>query len=168
MTDPRIVDLRAAIRSLPRRSGIIFRHYHLPCPERRALFKQVAKLAKARGHKLLLADHPMIARQWGADGAHSRSGHRSCGIRTVAVHNRREAAAAKRIGADLILVSPVYATTSHPGAKAIGPRGIGMIAETQRRRTIALGGMTAKRAKLLGALNLYGWAAIDALSLSKG
>lgn len=164
MTDPRIADLRAAIRRLPRRSGIIFRHYHLPRTERRALFRQVAKLAKARGHKLLLADHPMIARQWGADGAHSRSGHRSCGIRTVAVHNRRGAAAAKRIGADLILVSPVYATNSHPGAKAIGARGIGMIAGTQRRQTIALGGMTQKRAKLLGALNLYGWAAIDSLN----
>ena len=104
----------------------------------------------------------MIARQWGADGAHSRSGHRSRGIRTVAVHNRREAAEAKRVGADLILVSPVYATTSHPEAKSIGPLGIALIAGTQRRRTIALGGMTQKRAKLLDALNLYGWAAIDA------
>ena len=110
----------------------------------------------------------MVALQWGADGAHSRSGHRSCGIRTVAVHDAREAAGAKRIGADLILVSPVYATTSHPGAKAIGTLGIALIAGAERKRTVALGGMTEKRAKLLGALNLYGWAAIDALSLSNG
>jgi thiamine-phosphate pyrophosphorylase len=128
------------------------------------LFRQVAKLAKARGHKLLLADHPIVARQWGADGAHDGSAHQSQGIRTVAAHNGRQAARARQIGADLLFVSPVFATRSHPGLRGIGPLGLARIAANQRRRTIALGGMTAKRRKSLSALNIYGWAAIDAFS----
>ncbi len=114
---------------------------------------------------LLLADKPCVARQWGADGAHSRSLHRSQGIRTVAVHNAREAAAAKRLGADLIFVSPVFATQSHPGGHSIGAVGVGRIVGNMRGRTIALGGMTAKRAELLLSLKLYGWAAIDAFRI---
>lgn len=162
MTDPRIEDLSAAIMRLPRGSGIIFRHYELPKRERRALFKRVQKLAKARRHSLLLADRPMIARLWGADGAHDRSGHRSRGVRTVAVHNAREAVQAKRIGAGLMFVSPVFTTQSHPNTQVIGALGVARIAGKKRDSTIALGGMTAKRMKRLRALDLYGWAAIDA------
>ena len=165
MTDPRIVDLMAAIMQLPKGAGIIFRHYELPPGPRRALFRRVQRLANARRHILLLADTPMMARQWGADGAHSRSPYRSVGIRTVAVHNAREAVLAKRLGADLIFVSPVFATASHADARGISAVGVGQIAGGQRRRTIALGGMTAKRAKSLSALKLHGWAAIDAFRI---
>jgi thiamine-phosphate pyrophosphorylase len=164
MTDPRIGDLRAAIRRLPSGSGIVFRHYELAQRGRQALFRVVKTLAAGR-HILLLADKPSVARQWGADGAHSRSPHQSRGIRTVAVHNAREAALAKRLGADLIFVSPVFASRSHPGTRVIGAVGLGQIAGNQRSRTIALGGVTAKRAKSLSALNLYGWAAIDAFRI---
>ncbi len=72
---------------------------------------------------------------------------------------------AKRIGADLIFVSPVFTTQSHPRAHMIGAVGLGRIAGKMRGRTIALGGMNAKRAKSLAALNLYGWAAIDAFRI---
>lgn len=162
MTDPRIEDLDVAIGALPKGSGIIFRHYQLAATQRRRLFKQVQKLAKARRHVLLLADRPLIARQWGADGAHCRSAHRSQGLRTVAVHNLCEATLARQIKADLIFVSPVFATRSHPDARGIGSLGLARIVTKQRNRTIALGGMTAKRMKKLAALNLHGWAAIDA------
>ena len=162
MTDSRIGDLIRAIQLLPQGSGIIFRHYDLEKRDRRALFKRVQKLAKARRHCLLLADRPMIARQWGAIGAHDRSAHRSRGIRTVAVHNACEAMQARRVKADLIFVSPVFATQSHADARGIGRRGLAGIAGKQCNKTVALGGMTATRMKRLGALNLHGWAAIDA------
>jgi thiamine-phosphate pyrophosphorylase len=162
MTDPRIEDLSAAIMRLPRGSGIIFRHCDLPERARRTLFRHIQKQAKARRHILLLAAPPMIAQQWGADGAHSQSRHRSQGIRTVAVHNVREAKLAEKVKADLIFVSPVFLTQSHPGKSGIGRLGLARNAGRERNRTIALGGMTAKRMKRLGALNLHGWAAIDA------
>lgn len=168
MTDPRMPDVRASIAGLPKGSGIIFRHYEWADGPRRALFGQVKRLAQRGRHVLILADTPLRARQWGADGAHHRSMRASQAIRTVAVHSAKEVALAKRIAADLIFISPVFATRSHPDGRPLGRIGLGRVAADQRRKTIALGGMTAKRAKSLGALKIHGWAAIDALSLSKG
>lgn len=165
MTDPRLGDLDPIIRALPKGSGIVFRHYELATNARRRLFRRVQKWAKAQRHIVLLADRPVTALQWGADGAHHRSFYRSRGIRSVAVHNAREAMLAKRAKADLIFVSPVFATRSHPNARAIGVLGMARIAGDQRRRAIALGGMTAKRMSTLSHSGIYGWAGIDAFRI---
>jgi thiamine-phosphate pyrophosphorylase len=168
MTDPRMPDVLASIAGLPKGSGIIFRHFEWADRPRRALFDRVKRLARRGRHVLILADTPLRARQWGADGAHHRSVQVSRGMRTVAVHSAIEAALAKRIGADLIFVSPVFTTRSHQNKRTLGRIGLARVAADQRRETISLGGMTAKRAKSLRALKIHGWAAIDALSLSKG
>jgi thiamine-phosphate pyrophosphorylase len=164
VTDERVVDLEAAILRLPRGSGIVFRHYSLGHKERRALFDRVRKVSLRNRHVLLLAGTPRIARAWRADGAHNRSALVSCGLRSFSVHNVAEKVAAKRVGADLIFVSPVFKTRSHPGKPPLGAVRLGLFAAKERSRTIALGGMTAKRAKKLMALKIYGWAAIDAFS----
>jgi thiamine-phosphate pyrophosphorylase len=168
MTDERIDDLDAAIAALPRGSGIIFRHDTLMPQHRRVMFKAVRRTARACGHMLLSADRPGTARQWGADGAHERSARASQGLRTVAVHSVRERIIAARAGADLIFVSPVCPTRSHPGAKPIGRIGFLRIAGPLRHRAIMLGGMNAGRFRRMAALKPYGWAAIDALSTPKG
>ncbi len=162
MTDRRISDLDAAIARLPRKAGIVFRHYHLAKPERRALFDRVRAIARRKRHVLLLADTPATAQRWGADGAHDRGGHRSLGLRTAAVHNRAELIAGKRIKADLLFVSPAFATRSHPGKTPLGGARLGLLVGASRTITIALGGMTKTRFRSLVALNLYGWAGIDA------
>lgn len=164
MTDERIVDLFGTIGRLPRGSGIVFRHHSLDHATRRALFDRVRKHARRGRHVIILADTPRIATAWGADGAHHRSAIRSQGLRTVAVHNPAEMTTATRAKADLMFVSPVSVTRSHPGKAALGPVRLGLLAGLHRSRVIALGGMDAKRAKSLGALKLYGWAAIDAFS----
>jgi thiamine-phosphate pyrophosphorylase len=158
MTDPRGGDPVVAVRRLPPRSGIVFRHYD--APDRRALFRAVKKAAQRAGHVVLLAGPPAKAKAWSADGAHDRSMRASKGLRTVAVHNAREAALARRVGADLIFVSPVFATRSHPGARGLGRIGFGELARGQC--AIALGGMDARRFRSLAALKPYGWAGIDA------
>lgn len=168
MTDARIVDLAGAVRALPMGSGVIFRHYHLAARERKALFRQIRRIAHARRMIILLADRPAIARAWGADGAHHRSARPNRGsgrnLRSVAVHSIRERRMAQRARADLILVSPVYPTPSHPGAPAIGVSGLLRIAGPLRARTIALGGMTAARFTKLRRSGIHGWAGISALA----
>jgi len=162
MTDERIDDLRATILRLPKRSGIVFRHYSLYGRARRRLFDEVRKLAKRNGHTLLLADRPSVARGWGADGAHNRSALTSRGLRTAAVHDLRERVAASRAGAQLIFISPVFTTRSHPGARPLSRVQTAAIAGPDRQSAIALGGMNAKRFRQISALNFYGWAGIDA------
>ncbi|MDB5678188.1 MAG: thiamine monophosphate synthase [Sphingomonas bacterium] len=93
----------------------------------------------------------------GADGVHNGRGR---GLRTASVHSRAEAVEAVRRGAELVFVSPVFATRSHPGATALSARGAQDIARGLRVVAIALGGMNAKNFRRLAGF--YGWAAIDA------
>ena len=164
MTDERIPDLAGTIARLPQGAGIVFRHYATPPKLRRSLFKMVKHQARQWRLVLLLADKPAKARAWGADGAHNRSGLASLGLRSVAVHNGGELALARRVRADLVFVSPVFATRSHDGAKPMGPVRLGLLVGSDRSRTIALGGMTKSSWSRVRALTLHGWAAIDGLS----
>lgn len=161
MSDERIGDgLLAAVQDLPPGSGIIFRHYKTPPDERRALFNRVCQIARKRGIMLLLAGTPPQAQAWGADGAHGR--HRGC--ITAPVHSQSERMAAQAHGAKLLLLSPVFSTRSHPGARGLGRVRLGMLMRGARVPVIALGGMTPHRARSLSGLGVYGWAAIDGLS----
>lgn len=158
MTDTRLGDIETVIGRLPRRQGIVFRHHD--ASDRRALFERVRRIARRRGHVLLVAATPRTARAWGADGAHDRSAMRSIGLRTSAVHDRAELVTAAH--ADLIFVSPVFATRSHPGARTLGAVRLGLLIGKDRRKTIVLGGINARSFRQLRALGVYGWAAIDA------
>ncbi len=158
MTDERQGDdLWTAIARLPRGAGIVFRHYSLPEPERRALFERVKAAARERGLILLAGG----TERWGGDGTHGRGRRLHGGLRTAPVHNMREIRAAERSGADAVFLSPVFATRSHPGAEPLGPLCFRALARRTELPVIALGGMNADRARKLGA---YGWAAIDAWS----
>lgn len=163
MTDTRFGDgLLPAIRRLPFRSGVIFRHYDLAHVTRLALFRQVRRICRQRGHMLLLAGDERTARCWHADGYHARGGQRRSGnmVRSAPVHDLRELAEAKRNGVDLMLISPVFATASHPGAVVLGRGGLMRLAKlAPGLKVIALGGMNATKAALLA---VHGWAAIDA------
>ena len=161
MTDERIGDaLWAAIEALPRGSGIVFRHYHTPLAERRRLFAAVRAVARRRGLVLVRAG----ARRLGPceDGVHNARRRPARGLLTRAVHSLGEARGAARAGADLIFVSPVFATRSHPGARALGTTNALRIARIFGGRAIALGGVTRAEGKLLMRQGFYGWAAIDA------
>ena len=156
--------LASALALLPRGSGFIFRHHHLPPAERMARFAALAKVARARGHCLILAGTLRAARRAGAHGAYgpaTRVARAGRGLRLVTAHGLREIAGAARARADAILLSPVFSTRSHPGGKALGRLRFRMLARRSRRPVIALGGMSKARAR---ALRWPRWAAIDGLS----
>lgn len=171
MTDPRFGDdLLPAIRRLPLRSGVIFRHYDLTPDARRVLFRQVRRICRLRNHVLLLADAESLARRWRADGFHARVGRRQSGrmIRSASVHNRHEMAEAQRNQVDVVLVSPIFETASHPGAPALGRSGLMALTRNARFcKVIALGGMNARKAATLNERIVYGWAAIDAFRFER-
>ena len=157
ITDERQGDgLWTALERLPPGAGILFRHYGLPAPARRAAFEAVKRIARGRRLVLIVAGRPLP----GGNGVHNRRG---AGIRTASAHNLRELRSAERAGADLVFLSPVHATRSHPGARPLGPRRFALIAHQARVPVIALGGMNAERFRTLGGA--YGWAGIDAWTL---
>ena len=162
MTDERGGDPAVLASALPPETGIVFRHHATPARARRALFKRVRQVARRRRLVLLLAGKPNDAQAWGADGAHHRSILPSRGVRTMAVHDRRELATAVRGHADLVFVSPVFATASHPRARPLGVVRFGLLVGRHRHRAIALGGVNAGNFRKLNGMGSHGWAAIDA------
>ena len=72
-----------------------------------------------------------------------------------------------RAGARLVFVSPVFATRSHPGARALGPLRAAAIARGLPVLWMALGGMDAGRFRRLSGLGFHGWAAIDAWQVAR-
>ncbi len=169
MTDPRFgADLLPAVKRLPVGSAVIFRHYELEPSERRALFARVRHICRQRGHLLLLAGDERTARSWHADGFHSRNGGRQSRmiLRSAPVHNRRELSEALRAGADIILLSPIFSTASHPDTIGLGRTAfMALASQCGDMKVVALGGMTARKAATLDKRVVHGWAAIDALRL---
>lgn len=157
--------LEDALMRLPRGSGFIYRHYHLDGPQRWARFQRLRRLARARGHCVALADSALTAREWGADGIYGppRALYpRRCDLLQIATaHDLRDIALANRQGADAVMLSPVFATRSHPGADTLGPARFRLMAHHSRTPVIALGGMDAHGAR---RLEWPRWAAIDGLS----
>lgn len=155
--------LEQILRKLPRGSGLIFRHYHLAGDARRKRFAKVKRLAKHRGHTVALAASPATARQWGANAAYGSAQRLARGpalCRLITAHSLREIGAAHRARAHAILLSPAFATRSHPGRSALGPARVRLLAARARVPVIALGGMDSRRARQLGTVR---WAAVDGL-----
>jgi thiamine-phosphate pyrophosphorylase len=157
--------LERALKALPRGSGFIYRHYHLPDPARWARFRVLRRIARARGHRVILADSALTARAWGADGIYdaprSLTPRRRGLLHLATAHDLHEVGLAGRLGADAVLLSPVFPTATHPGGAVLGPVRFRLLARQSALPVIALGGMTAARARVL---DWDRWAAIDGLS----
>lgn len=159
MTDERLGEaLWTALERLPRGGGVIFRHYSLPIGERRALFAQVAKVARRRG--LILARAGTIPMR-GEQGVHGRSLKQGRVLRSWPAHNLREVIAGRRAGADVILVSPVFLTRSHADQRPLGVVRAARLARAAKGRAVALGGMNHQKFRRLRGTGFIGWAAID-------
>lgn len=164
MSDERMGDaFLPALARLPKGAGLVFRHYATPMPERRALFEQARRICRARRILLVLAASPRTAAGWRADGVHGRDQVRVSRplVRTAPVHGLTENCAATKACADLLFVSPVHPTQSHPSGRTLGDAGLLALCQASRAPVIALGGMTPRQFKPLKSQGIYGFAAID-------
>lgn len=150
------------VAGLPRGSGIVLRHHATPEADRRRLLERLARAARARGLVLVAAGLPGAP-----DGVHLSRHLRRVPLRgrqwlaTAPARNRGEMLRAFAEGADLVFLSPVFPTASHPGRPPLGPVRFGLAARGAPGPVIALGGMTPARAGRLAALGSSGFAAID-------
>jgi thiamine-phosphate pyrophosphorylase len=163
MTDDRQTDWVRAARALPRGSVAVIRARD--CKARARLFAALRPIAHLR---LLIADDPVLAAK--ADGLHlpqarmKEAPHwramRPGWIITTSAHSLAALLAAREV--DAIFLSPVFATASHPGARALTPVRAAFIAAAARVPVYALGGISARNAALL-APAFAGIAAISSL-----
>ena len=82
-------------------------------------------------------------------------------ILSVSCHSASEVSQAKKLQADIILISPVKETASHPGVKGIGWDSFKKLANGFEGVVYALGGMTKKDIKLAKSCSAQGVAAIS-------
>ncbi|WP_448586645.1 thiamine phosphate synthase [Thermaurantiacus sp.] len=163
MTDERMGDaLWPAIACLPRRSGIVVRHYHLPPQDRLRLIGQVRRAAWRGRHLVVVAVPPAGAR---ATAIHlpgfARRRPPGRPFRTASVHSVAETRRATRLKADAAFISPVFATLSHREARPLGRFGFAGLARRLGCPAIALGGLTGPRFRRLAPLGAHGFAAVS-------
>ena len=157
MTDRRLGDeLWGCIARLPAGAGIVLRHHDGD----RALGRQVAAACAARDLLLAVAGDVGLARRIGAAMVHNPDADNHGLLVSRSVHDAAEAVAAA--SADLIFVSPVFATASHPGASALGIEPAFDLARLAGVPAIALGGMNRTLGTAAMEAGFHGWAAIDA------
>jgi thiamine-phosphate pyrophosphorylase len=162
MTDERMGERLwdAMLRVPAGTGGIVFRHHSLGPAERLELGMRVAALAQERKLVLAVSRDPELAERMGAKLVHNPSEPSELPF-SLSVHDEREAFAANEAGADLVFLSPVFPTRSHPGGAALGIERAAKLAQIAGRPAIALGGMTFGRFWELGPA-FHGWAGIDA------
>jgi thiamine-phosphate pyrophosphorylase len=169
-------DPLAALAALPRGSMVILHDYDHP--ERAHLARELAKACRRRRLVLLIAGSPGLAAQIRADGIHlpERLAYRARAARqrhkdwliTVSAHSLPAIRRAESLGADAVLLGPVFPTRSHPGARTLGPRRFAGLAGRSDLPVYALGGISAATAQRLAGTGAVGLAAIDAFAPRSG
>lgn len=171
MTDAgRLPDPETAIAALPADSIVIFRDYDHP--DRTGLAVQLLKASRLAGCWFLVAGDASLAKRLGADGVHlpehgltkrptTLSGF---SLVTAACHSAVALRRARRAGAHMAIVSPVFPTESHPGAKTLGVHGLSRLMAQAELPVAALGGITMKNARKLRLLKLAAVAGISGIT----
>jgi thiamine-phosphate pyrophosphorylase len=151
------------IAALPPGAAVILRDYE--APDRTALAQKLKALCTARGVLFLVGADLALAQAIGADGVHFPSWKTTRPapgmIAAAACHSALELEKAAAGGAQLALLSPVFATQSHPGRQTLGAARFKSIARSSPLPVLALGGVDATNAGRLAGRNVAGLAAIS-------
>jgi thiamine-phosphate pyrophosphorylase len=169
-TDPlRTPAPEAVIERLPAGAAVVLRTFGRADIEARG--KALATLARSRGVRFIVGADAGLARRLKADGLHlpQRAAHRSAEIRalrarfwvTAAAHDLPSARRAARAGADAIVVSPIFPSTSPSAGRAMGARRLATMIRALGMPVYALGGVNAATARNLKRTGVAGFAAID-------
>lgn len=152
--------------------GIRLVQWRAPCldPTRyRELAVELLRLARAHHARLLLNADPSLALELGADGVHLNARRlqstsvlpqrRADFLVVASVHDAKEMARAEHLGVDVVVISPVRPTASHPDRAAIGWPGFEALLALTGLPAYALGGLAGQdvdAARRSGALGVAG------------
>lgn len=171
VTDPvRTPDPVAVAARLPRGAAVIYRAFGAPDAE--AVAARLRRLTRARGLRLLIGADEALAAGAEADGLHlpERRAGEAPRIRarhprwiiTTAAHSPRALALAGRLGADAVLLSPVFPSRSPSAGAPLGALRLAQLVRTTRTPVFALGGVDARTGARALAAGAAGLAAVEA------
>ena len=162
-------DIISILYRLPAHSGIVLRNYG--SKDRKTIIKNVLRIAKRKNFMVLMASHPRV--HGNINGLHLPKWEYKCRRNTkeqiisVSAHSLKDKRKIINTKADIIFLSSVFHTNSHPKRKHLGIIRFGLLARSLARPVIALGGINNKNIKKLKHFPISGVAAIEALKQGK-
>jgi thiamine-phosphate pyrophosphorylase len=170
-TDPgRTPDPEAVIRRLPRGAGVVYRAFGDPAAV--VTGRRLVRAARRRGLLILAGADAALAARIGADGVHlpERASVRALGVKrtrptwivTAAAHSEAAIVRCRRSGADVVFVSPIFASASPSAGRPLGHLRFAALTVGAGLPVFALGGVNAKTARRLARTHAAGIAAIEA------
>ena len=167
--ETRTPDPTPTIAQLPAGTAVIFRHY--TAENRSKLATVIAKLCKSKNLPLFIAGNAALASRVRADGVHLPDTLKTRLPRlqaaypallfSVACHSELSLKAAVQLGADFAILSPLYATKSHPGARVLGPTRAALAIRGCPLPVFALGGVNEDRFTQISNCGFSGFGAIS-------
>jgi len=134
--DKKIGDINQVIKKLPKKSNIIFRHYHLDNNQREIIAYQYLALAKKFKHSLIIGKNLDLAIKISSHGIHfSDFDFKKNFLKiliarnfffkkklffSLAIHDLKSLNFCKIISPDTLFFSPVFSSTTHKNSKSIG------------------------------------------------
>ncbi len=162
-------------QALPPEVGIVFRSLE-PEELRCTKTKQMAELAESQRRCMFVSQRPELAHQLGATGVHlpEREAYRAKQIRrlfpslriSTACHSFSVLSSLCRDSIDLIFLSPLFSTKSHPREAGLGVlkfahwRNVALRRSSRKPLIYALGGINADNIHRLSATGADGYGAI--------
>lgn len=169
MTDrTAIPDPITIIKHFPKPVLVIIRDYDHP--DRYEYTKQIAAICQTYHHPYLVANNVQLAQTIKANGVHlsEYTVKQATHIKkrypnwviTSSVHNQQTLNAAQRYPLDLIFISPIFATQSHPHKTTLGFIKLQELARKSIIPSYALGGINNENCHLLNNSLVSGIAGI--------
>jgi thiamine-phosphate pyrophosphorylase len=173
LTDPlRTPDPVAVAAALPRGAVVVYRAFGDPAAAAVAVALRVA--TRRAGVTLLIGADAALARKVGADGVHlpQRLAHTARRLRrahphwlvTAAAHGPAAILKGEASGAQILLISAVFASASPSAGRPLGTVRFAALRRMARCPVIALGGVNARTARRLCPSRAAGLASVEALA----
>ncbi len=143
------------VAQIPVGAGLVYRHFG--AKDRKITAQKLAKACAQKGVVVLIGADADLAYAVGADGVHlpqrmigalPRIRHRfSFSIISAAAHTVCAARRALALGADFVIVSPVFSSNSPSAGRALGLVRFGAMVQKIDGPVLALGGINLSNAK---------------------
>ncbi len=174
MTDEnRHPDPVAIVKNLAPGTGVIFRHYQVP--GRAVLARKIADICQQKKLLFLVAGDINLAKAVNADGVHFPEWSYLKGqpvsfidpgwLITASVHTAKAIRGAEKLGANALLLAPIFPTPSHPERPFLGVPGFIKLATQPICRLTPLAGSPVKMSKTF--LPLKTWQGMRAFRFLK-
>ncbi|MCY4504349.1 MAG: thiamine phosphate synthase, partial [Hyphomicrobiales bacterium] len=172
----RLADSQAGLRwlaALPPHCGVLIRRAERHTNTRQ--LRRFVRAARAGRRCVLIGGAWQLAWQAGAGAHFSEAALRRMGrvrprqLASAAVHSRAALMRAQRLRVALVLVSPVFATPSHRGARPLGVLRFAAWAQQLQRRRLPRRGAPASHAPALyalGGMDARAWRRLSAARMA--